>query len=868
MRALRRLAARAAGLVGATRRDGDFARELESHLQLHVDDNVRTGMTRDAARRAALISLGGIGQTEERYRDQDGLRAVERLLQDLRLAIRNLRKRPLLVASAAVSIGIGVGLNIGLYSMVRAVLLDSFISTAEPDRLSWVSEGMSFPDYDDIQQASSPVELAAMQMTTLVWNDDGATRSSSAHVVSWNFFDTLGVHPLLGRAFSAAVPADSRDPDEVVLSYGFWQRRLGADLAVVGRTIFLSGRPYRVAGVLPRGFSSMLLASPDLYVPIDEHVTSELFSRNAAQFDILARSPAGMTREQAAALVRTVAERVEQSVTRTHTGWARAIVFQRPSGLGLLGAMLPGGAILGVTVVAFALAGLVLLIACTNVAGLLVARADERRHETAVRFALGASQGRIAQQFLVESLVLAALGSGVGAVAWWLVVELARTSSLFAEAGAQFPGLSGATPLLYAATLAGVVMIVCGALPAFAARQAAPVSALRRESAIRAMRPIVVQRVLVASQVAVSFVLLAAATAFLYAFLHLRATDPGFDADHTVHVDTRATANTRLPTFLELREAVQGLPGVESVTGTRLPLAFIPLRQQLRSVGEERGVSADVEPVKSRYFETMGIPLERGRDIADDDLRRPQAGGIAAVANDSFARQYLATDGVGRAMFVVPADTENGIPEQTLQVVGVARDSLGKKGVPTLFMADPRPRELVVRVSGPAESAVKMLQAAVAERERGATVTAAPMSDQIAVALLPMRIGATVLCALGALALLLAMVGLHGAVSYAASRRTFEIGVRVALGAPRRSIVRMVLRDGTTAVAAGCAVGIVASAGLLMLLRPFIAGFSARLELPVILAVLFTLLLVGAAATLRPALRATRVDPLIALRTE
>jgi len=788
-------------------------------------------------------------------------------LQDLRLAARTLRKRPLLVASAAASIGIGVGLNIGLYSMVKAVLLDRFLTASEPDRLFWVSEGMSFPDYDDVRQASSPVELTAMQMSTLVWDDNGAAVSSSAHVVSRNFFDMLGVRAAMGRAFSAADP-DAHDPYQVVLSNGFWQRHMGADPSAVGRTMTLNDRPYRITGVLPRGFSSMALLSPDLYVPVDEHVTTMLSSRDAAQFDILARTPAGMTAERATAVLRTVAGRVEESATRTHAGWARSIVLRRPSGMSVFGAAFPGAGILVVAAVAFALALLVLLIACTNVAGVLVARADERRHEIAVRFALGASKARIAQQFLAESLLLAALGSALGATAWALLAQLARKSALVAGSGIQFTGFAGGTPLLYAAALAALVVIACGVFPAFAAQQAAPISALRRESPIRAMRPMVVQRVLIASQVAVSFVFLSAAIAFLYGFFSLRAADPGFDVDHTLHVDTRTASSTRLATFFELREALQGLPGVESVSGTRLPLAFIPLRQQLRRAGSEARVSAGVEPVKPRYFQTMGIPLERGRDIDDGDLQRPQPDGIAAVANESFARLYLDDGAVGRARFLVPADTENGIPEQMLLVVGVAQDSLGRAGVPALFMADPRPRELIVRVAGPAESAVRMIQAAVAERERGAIVTAAPMSDQVTVALLPMRIGAMLLCALGALALLLAMVGLHGAVNYSASRRAFEIGVRVALGAPRHSIVRMVLGDGTAAVATGCAAGLVASVPVLLLIGRVIAGFSVGIELAVSLTVLVVLLLVGAAATLRPALRATRADPLLALRTE
>jgi predicted permease len=818
------------------------------------------------ARRQALRDLGGLDQTKERYRDRGTLPFVEHIVVDLRLAARTLAKRPLLVASAVLSIGIGVGLNVSLYAVVRRALFDSFITTPTPDRLAWVSEGVSFPDYEDIRQRLNGIDLAAMQMTGLTWNNAGETISASTHVVSRNFFDTLGVPAFAGRTFNATDGDAAHDPYEVVLSYGFWQRRVGGDSSAIGRTLLLNDRPYAILGIMPRGFSSMFVMTPDLYVPIDEHVTTALFDRNPAQFDLLARVPAGASREQSTAAVRAAAEEVEVSVPRTHTGWARAIVLRPTSMVGSLGSR---PAIVGVTVFAFLLTGLVLLVACANVAGLLLARVDARRHEVAVRIALGATRARIMQQFLAESFLIGMAGCAVGAAAWTLSAALAPQAATFLNVRAQITVLSGPTPFIFCAALAVGVTLACGILPAVGASHAAPVGALRREAAIPNVRPLVLQRALIATEVAVSVVLLTAAATLLQTFIHVQTSDPGFDAVHTVHIDTSGSSSTRIPTFFELKNAVVGLPGVLAVSGARLPLAFVPLRQQLRRVGgtDERSVSADVEPVKSRYFETMRIPLERGRDLQDDDLRSPPGIDVAAVANDTFARQYLAA-GIDVARFVVPADTENGIPERTLRIVGIARDSLGKADVATLYMADARPLHLIVRVAGPAEGAVSMLRSAVAKRELGATVTAAPMSDQIAFALLPSRIGMWVLCAMGGVALLLAMVGLHGAVSYATSRRTFEIGVRTALGASRGSIVRMVLKDGATAVGAGCAIGAIVAIPILYALRPILAARQNPFDPLTLVAVFAILLVVGVMATLKPARRATRVDPLMALRSE
>src|SRR5437867_1133701 len=330
------------------------------------------------------------------------------LINDIQYARRVLLKRPLLLIAAVVSIGIGAGLNVGVYSVLRHVMFDTIITASSPERIVRIDPGMSYPNYGNLREMNNPIDVAAMQMSTLTWRTGQATRTVSAHVVSDNFFDVVAVPPVLGRTFTAA---DRNPAVVVVISFEFWQQRLGADPAVVGRTIELNGWPYAIIGVLPKGFTAVAIASGNVYVPIGTNVAAGLQDRRAAQFDLIGRLRDGVTREQALAALRVAAQQLETRFPGENKGLARGLGVSPPDTFSFLRQVPVGVVVLSAAATAYGLVGLVLFAACANVAGLLVSRADERRHEIAVRVALGATRGRMIQQFLAESLIISVLGS-------------------------------------------------------------------------------------------------------------------------------------------------------------------------------------------------------------------------------------------------------------------------------------------------------------------------------------------------------------------------------------------------------------------------------------------------------------------------
>jgi predicted permease len=868
VRRLRGWLRRVAGVFASGRFERDLAAELNSHLQLHIDDNVRAGMTPDEARRQAVLGLGGIEVTKERYRDQLGIPFVDAWRQDLRYAFRVLGKRPLLLVATTLSIGIGAGLNISVYSVLKHVLLESLVTAPDADRLVWITPGISYPDYQDLRAMETPVDLAAMTMAKPTWRSSGPTMAIPAHVVSDNYFDVVGVRPVLGRTFHSRDRV-AGEAAPVVLSFGFWQQRMGGDPAVVGRSMELNGWPYVVAGVLPRDFRSLAAMSPNVYVPIGPHIADALESRTAGYFDLIGRLRDGVTPAQATAGLRTAAGSLEARFPAENEGLARRLTAIPATGLHVLDAALPSHLAPAVAGIVYALAGLVLLIACANVAALLVARANERRHEIAIRIALGATRGRLVQQCVAESLVIGALGCAAGSAFWMWSAAIIRSAPAVVNAGISV--VPSSLPLLYCVVLALVVTIACGVAPAWTANQIVPVSGLRSERAGSVFRRLSLQRGLVAGQVATCFVLLAAAFVLLSAFLRLRVADPAFDVAHTVAVEVRLPNTSRGAGFFALREALRAAPGVETITCDQSiapPITFTE-RVHRATSPDDAGLATAIPRVGPQFFETMRIPLVRGRDLNDADFRRGPAAAVPVIVNDTFARRYLSGSDPLDEQLVLPGNREIGQPARTARIVGVARDSkataLNHDSVPVLYV----PAEstfLVARVTGPAADATRALERAVAARHPGAAVTATPAADRLALALLPARVGALLMTALGAIGVVLAMTGLYGVVSYTASRRTFEIGLRMALGATKSVVVRTIVLDGLWLVACGCVAGGAAAFALARVIRLVLGADRTSLDAASFFGVIAVLLVVGGVSSLWPARRAAGVDPAIALR--
>jgi predicted permease len=677
-----------------------------------------------------------------------------------------------------VSIAIGAGLNLGVYAVLQRVMLESVLTASAPERLVRIEPGISFPNYRDLRSADLPIDLAPMQMARLTWRTPDGAKALSGHVVSNNFFDVVGVRPIVGRTFTAS---DGDRTDLVVLSYRFWQQ-LGGDAAMVGRAIELNGWRYEITGVLPGDFRAVAIASGRVYVPIGARVTQALESRRAAQFDLFGRLQDRVTREQAVGALRAAAGPIEARFPDVNAGLARGFAGSSMDAFSFLRQIPPGRMVLGAAATLYALVGLALFVTCANVAGLLVSRADERRHEIAVRVALGATRARLTQQFLAESLVISMLGCAAGAAVWMIAVAWLQNGVLLSSP-TEITAIPESLPLRYCLLLVCVVTVACGVAPAARANRLSVIAALQSRRTGRLLRRVSLQRALVAVQMAICFVLLTAAIFLLHNLLRLQIADPGFDITHTLTIDVQLPTSAPTRNALDLRRAIQAAPGVQAVSWG-WPIGP-PFAERIRPAGSRDGasVTADVRRVGPRFFHTMQIPLALGRDLNDEDV------GASApkpmVVNETFARRYLAAvDPIGR-QFVRPRDIENGQAEQVLEIVGVARDTLartvGDAHVPVVYVPQSSP-SLTVRMAGPSASAIRMLRQTVERPEPpGTVVDVAPMADSVATALMPMRVATMLLGAVGAIGIVLAMTGLFAMVSHAASRRTFEIGVRIAI---------------------------------------------------------------------------------------
>ena len=871
---MRPLLARVLALFRRRQADADLSDEIGAHLDFATADNLARGMSAEEARREAALKFGGALQTQEAYRYRQGWPMIEHVIQDLRYAIRVLAKRPILLTTTTISIGLGVGINVAVYSVLRSLLFQTGMTGAVASGdLFRLTPGLSYPNYVDVRTNDAFVDLAAMQASTLTYRSGDTTTTVGARVVSENFFEVLGLHALYGRTFGSKDDVGTiKDANVVVISHGFWQR-LGADQAVVGRTLFLNGWPYTVAGVLPKDVYSMIgpLVSPSVYVPLGPRVNRALEARGAAQFDLVGRLRNGMTMQQVSAALAVAAQDLERRFPDDNPGLRRTLSIV-PLTRGVIQRLeAPAGRIaLTLAGALYAVVGLVLLVACANVAGLLLARAAERARETSIRLALGATRGRLLQQFLAESLVIATLGCLAGAAFWLGVTTILPRTALIANAGIDL--IPAPLSLVQCGLLTIVVTIACGLGPALTANRSTPGVGLQPSRNGITLKRWGLKQSLVVGQVGVSFILLVGACALLFTMVRQQLADPGFDITHTISIEMRLPTSSAGSDFFALRDALETLPAVEAVSSGDLPVGLIGF-DRVHKVGatDDQGFPVEVNRVGPRYLETVGIHVLRGRDFGDEDVRRASTPTTPVVIGETLARRYFGSLDVIDQQLLLPRDPENGRAARRLQIVGVSQDSavqvFGGDRIAVLYFPALSP-SLVVRVAGSAAGAIRALERTVGTLEPGAAITVAPMAARLAAVLLPVRVATIFLSALGALGLVLAMTGLYGIVSYAANRRRFEIGVRIALGASWSAIMRLMLRDAVTIVGAGSIAGGVLSFALIRAIWPLLAGNQSAMTPLALLAVFVLMLTVGVAAALRPALGAAAVDPMLALRQD
>ena len=871
---------RARSLFRRGRADEELDRELRAHLAYQVEENMSRGMSPDDARRVALSTFGGVERVREEARDARGVSVMENLVRDLRYSLRGLLHEPMLLLAATVSIALGVGGNLAVFSLAREFIFAP-PSVRRPAELMMmeVSHG-SDTDYEKWLDFNTSGVLAGVTGYSfdkqVNWLDGDVAVSIVPMMVTANFFDVTGMPVAKGRAFTAAEARAEDDPRIAVVSHEFWQRNLGGDAGVVGRALVLNGESYAVLGVLtPRARSVAPMGiAPGVYVPLSRQLVPELATQGAAVVKLIGRLKPGQSLPQGRELIDALDRRIGRA--RGDTVYAGVQEFSQAGGL-------PGRKASRVVGAFFALLGvvsfLVLLIACANVAGLLVARGTRRRQEIAIRLAIGGSRGRVLQQFLVEGFWLALIGTAAGIALSTGFMRVVNNLSLPVGVPIELHLAPDRALALTALALVVLTIFLCALLPAIGATRLSLVPALKREEPFFATRRFSVRGMLLVGQVTVSTVLLVTAFLFLRNLGRTQVTNPGFEVNRAVVsqlglVEGRPAAE-HMALLERAIERVEGLPEIEQATFTNgVPLTIHGGSSNGRSVRvDNRANSEHIEfsrlLIGPNYFSTMRIPLRAGREFERGDGKGAPA---VVIVNEEFGRRLFA----GRS----PVGSRLRFEEDRLdvEIVGVVANgkhqTLGENQRAALYVPIQQYPEglnvvfLVARTRADASGSVGVVRQALGSLDRSVSVQVETMQSALRFAMLPSRIGAAVLGSLGLLGLILAAFGLYALVSYSVSRRVGEIAIRSALGASQAGILRLVVRDSALLVAVGLAIGLGLSALVTAPLATFlVTGLSATDPVSFI-ATALVFLVVSVLASWLPARQATRVSPVIAMRLD
>jgi putative ABC transport system permease protein len=787
--------------------------------------------------------------------------------QDLRVALRGLWRNPALTALTVLVLALGIGANTAVFSVVDALVVRP-VPFPDPERLIAFPRGMMYQDFVDVRaQNRSLAGLAAYRPERSVLTGQGEAEFVTAVFASADLFAVLGVHPVLGRGFRAGEDR-AGEPPVAVVSHGFWQQRLDADPGALGRTVTVDGKSLTVVGVMPAGFRFPLDdETADVWVALQVANPPRREWRAIYSYRTVARLSPGVTVSQAEADLGAVAARLARQHGSVNPGLSAVVAYDGAVKRGRGALLLLLGAV-----------GFVLLIACANVANLQLVRATARRREMAIRAALGAGRGRIVRQLLTESVLLAVLGGGLGLlVAVWGVSGLGAL--IPQEVPRVHPFSFDARVLLFTTAAALVTAMLVGLAPALAASRVFLTESLRAGERGAAPGRGRVRAALLVAQIALAMVLLVGAGLLVRSFERVLAVDPGFDPRSllTARVKLRAADAERFHRELLLR--LESLPGARGAT-IAAPLPFARLFGAWTFTLDDRPppeapLTANVRGVSTGYFRTLRIPIVAGRDFQAGDERGPDH---VAIVNESFARRHWPQGNpLGRRIRAYEVDR---------RIIGVAADTLGSCGAtgcigagagrldggaePEIIFPNSAGRHfyIAVRAAGSPSALVGPLRAAVREVDPNVPLTEVRTMDEAIDESLGQRRSIMLLLGLfAALALVLAAVGIYGVVSYSVTLRTREIGVRMALGAQAFHVQRTVVGEGLRLCLVGLAVGVAAALALTRVMRTQLYGVSATD--PATFAALAALLLgVAALAALLPARRATRVDPMIALRAD
>jgi putative ABC transport system permease protein len=868
-------------LFGRNRVEQDLSEELQFHLEQKTQEYVASGLTHDEACRKARGEFGGIELSKENCRDTRRVSYILDLLQDLGFGLRMLRKSPAFALVAVLTLALGIGANTAIFSVVHGVLLkplpfpkqDQLMTLWEKNdgggrsNTSWAN----FMDWNRLNHSFTGIAAVSYWSPTFVGSHDAETlvgfRASST------FFDLMGVKLERGRNF---LPAEDVRGNNfvVILSYGFWQRAFGADPGMVGRTVQLGTRAYNVVGVLPADFPSVLSFDPrkpaDIYTPLAYDETLPYACRDCRHLRAFARLKDGVTSAQAEAEMNQISANL---VREYPTAYSAAGVTLIPLKNYLVGDVKAALWILLGSV------GFVLLIACVNVANLLLAWAARRQREVALRAALGAGRIRMIRQFLTESLLLSLLGGGLGLFLAWGGVALLQQVRL-----ANLPRLQNvhidAWTFAFTFGISLITGLAFGLLPAFRASKLDLNEALKESGKSTAGKERHrLRSALVFADVALALLLLTGAGLMMKSFVRLLEVNPGFDPSHTLTLTLslwgpKSADAPAVVFFDQVLQRVQSLPGVESAgIVSQLPLSgnmdMYGVHVEDKSLpNPEEDPSADRYSITPGYLRAMRIPLLRGREFDERDVATSS---MVAVVNESMARQFWpGEDPIGKRFRM--GDTKG--PWRT--VIGVVGDVLhkGLDAPHTIQVYLPNTQFtdsmviLAVRTSNDPSSIAAAVRAEISALDPQVPISeVATMDDVVSASVANQRFGAFLFFLFGAVALVLTAVGIYGVISYGVAQRTHEIGIRLALGAGRREVLRLIVGETMRPALLGAALGLCAAFALTRLLTRLLYNVKPT-DPPVFVAVLLLLIAVAWIASYIPARRATRVDPMIALRYE
>jgi predicted permease len=872
---------RASSLLRRERADAELDRELREHLDRQVEEHVRRGMTRDEARRAALATFGGVESVREEARDARGVAVVENLARDFRYTLRALLREPMLLVAATLSIALGVGGNIAVFSLARAVVFAP-PGVRDPSTLvnARVSHGshVSYQRWRDIDAGGALEHFAGYSIEGEVnWLDGTSAVSIVPMLVTANFFDVTGTPVARGRPFGAAEARAELDPHLAVISHEFWQLRLGGDSAVVGRTLVFNGEPYTVVGVLPPHLRSVagFGMAPGVYLPLNRSLGPETRARNATIVQLVGRLKPDQSVAEGRAALDVLDRRLARLDGDTLYGgvqeFARVNTFRTGKEARTIGLFV---GLLGFVSLS------VLLIACANVAGLLIARGTRRRQEIAVRLAIGGSRARLVQQLMVEGLWLALIGTLAGIGLSVTFMRVVNSLSLPIPFPIALNLTADRAVFLCALGLVALTVVTCALFPAVQATRMSLVRALKREEPFYLVRRFTARGVLLTGQVMVSTILLVTAFLFVHNLMRTQVTSPGFEVNRSLVAQIGFVQGQRdadHPAFLQAAvERVRALPGVaEAAYAESVPLTVHAgssngLSARIDGGAQTQHVEFSREIVGPGYFSAMGIRLLGGREFAASDAPGTPA---VAIVNEAFARRYLGgASPLGKRVQFVEKDSSD------FRVVGVVANSkmrtLGEDERAAIYLPlrqsskDLRVGFVIARTRSDPTASVTTVRQALGALDKSVAISVEPMASALEFALLPSRIGASVLGTLGVLGLALAAFGLYALVSYSVSRRIGEIAIRSALGASRGVILRLVMRDATVHVGVGLALGLTVSALITSPLSAFlVAGLSATDPLS-FGGTALAFVLVSLLASWLPARAAMRVSPVVAMRLD